>query len=136
MGIVAPSIPSFLQAGASAQEILKLLRPNTTNGGNGDGKTGLTPKDVKGELVLEEVSFSYPERPSVTIFDHFSLRVPAGKVTAVVGYSGSGNSTIVSLLQRWYNLNEGKIYLDGRDTQELDLKWLRGQIGLVQQVGV
>lgn len=131
MGIIAPSIPSFLKAGASAQQVLKLLRPN--DGKTVDQQSGLRPKTVIGKLTLENVSFSYPERPDVPVFQDLSLEIPAGKMTAIVGYSGSGKSTVVGLIQRWYSPTEGKVFLDGMDISKLDLEWLRSQIGLVQQ---
>ncbi|KAE8445589.1 hypothetical protein EG329_013222 [Mollisiaceae sp. DMI_Dod_QoI] len=133
MGMIAPSIPSFLQAGGSAQQVLKLLQPKISETRNFHQQSGLRPQDIDGEFILENVSFSYPQRPSVSILGGLSLTIPAGKVTAIVGYSGSGKSTIISLVERWYIPTKGRIYLDGRDIQKLDLKWLRSQIGLVQQ---
>ncbi|KAH9229152.1 hypothetical protein K456DRAFT_1753026 [Colletotrichum gloeosporioides 23] len=65
--------------------------------------------------------------------DNYSLHIPAGKTTALVGASGSGKSTIVGLLERWYNPASGTITLDGRPIEQLNLQWLRKQIRLVQQ---
>lgn len=134
MGLIAPSIPSFLQAAASAQQVLKLLDEAETAGENGEKGLILKPVGITGQLELENVVFSYPERPAITILDHLSLKIPAEQVTAVVGYSGSGKSTIIGLIERWYNPNSGSIFLDGKDIKQFDLDWLRGQIGLVQQV--
>ena len=63
----------------------------------------------------------------------FSLRIPAGKTVALVGSSGSGKSTVVRLLERFYDPTSGSITLDGNDLRKLNVKWLRKQIGLVLQ---
>lgn len=88
---------------------------------------------VDGLIELKDVSFSYPTRPDVPVFSHFSLIAPAGKVTALVGESGSGKSTIVNLVERFYDVQKGSIYLDGTDIRTLDLQWLRKKVGLVSQ---
>ena len=134
MALIAPSIPSFIQAAAAAQQVLKILDENAQPGGNGDQGLKLKPGGIIGHLELSNVVFSYPERPTVTILDNLSLDIPAERVTAVVGYSGSGKSTIIGLLERWYSPNSGSISLDGTDIAQHDLGWLRSQIGLVQQV--
>lgn len=66
--------------------------------------------------------------------ENLCLDFEARKVTAIVGASGSGKSTVVGLTERWYDPLEGQIYLDGVDIKELNVRWLRSQIGLVQQV--
>ena len=134
MGLVAPSIPVFLKAAASAQQLLKLLDKDKSTGDKADQILKLKPKAIRGQLQIRNVTFSYPERPKVTILDNLSLDIPAEQVTAVVGYSGSGKSTIIGLLERWYSPANGSICLDGTDIEQLDLHWLRDQIGLVQQV--
>ncbi|KAJ3962720.1 hypothetical protein N0V92_000512 [Colletotrichum tropicale] len=72
-------------------------------------------------------------RPDTRVLDNYSLHIPAGKTTALVGASGSGKSTIVGLLERWYNPASGTITLDGKPIEQLNLQWLRKQIRLVQQ---
>ncbi|KAK7432493.1 hypothetical protein QQZ08_001058 [Neonectria magnoliae] len=96
-------------------------------------KSGEIPSDTIGEIELENITFAYPTRPGTTVLDNFSLKVPAGKVTALVGQSGSGKSTIVGLIERWYNPRTGTIKLDGRSIDKLNLNWLRKNIRLVQQ---
>lgn len=132
MGIIAPSIPNFIQAATSAQQVLKLLDRKETFASHSTPKLQL--ENPNWELKLQDVVFAYPKRASVPVLDAFSLTVPARKVTAVVGQSGSGKSTIVSLLERWYTPQSGSITLDGIDIASIDLKWLRSNIGLVQQV--
>jgi len=126
---------------------------------------GIQAPDVSSQddIVLENVNFAYPIRHDVKVLDNLSLRFPAGKMTAIVGASGSGKSTIVGLLERWYELDgnmidnmlvsnpndincwdgangletlyfrNGNITVGGRNLHEIDLKWWRSQIGLVQQ---
>lgn len=88
---------------------------------------------LEGHIQFNNVSFSYPSRPEVTIFDKLSLDIPAGKIVALVGGSGSGKSTVISLIERFYEPLLGEILLDGTNIKELDIKWLRQQIGLVNQ---
>ena len=89
---------------------------------------------IAGELTVKDVSFAYPARPSIQILNSISLNFPANKVTALVGASGCGKSTIISLLERFYDPAEGQICLDGHDIKDLNLQWLRSQMRLVQQV--
>ncbi|KII86752.1 hypothetical protein PLICRDRAFT_55662 [Plicaturopsis crispa FD-325 SS-3] len=95
--------------------------------------SGLKPEKVEGEIVLEHVDFNYPSRPNVPIVKDLSLRFPAGKTAALVGASGSGKSTVISLVERFYDPLRGSVKLDGVDLKELNIKWLRSQIGLVSQ---
>jgi ATP-binding cassette subfamily B (MDR/TAP) protein 1 len=94
---------------------------------------GLKPEKVKGTIALEDVQFNYPARPGVPIFKDLSISFAAGKTSALVGASGSGKSTIVSLIERFYDPFSGSVSLDGYDLRLLNLKWLRSQIGLVSQ---
>ncbi|XP_059662527.1 ABC transporter B family member 15-like [Cornus florida] len=96
-------------------------------------KKGKALSYVRGELEFKEISFSYPSRPDTPILQGLNLRVPACKTVGLVGGSGSGKSTIISLLQRFYNPIEGEILLDGYKINKLHLKWLRSQMGLVNQ---
>ena len=75
------------------------------------------------------VQFAYPSSPAVMIFKDFTLKVPAAKKVALVG----GKSTVVSILQRFYDPLGGEILLDGVAIDKLQLKWLRSQMGLVSQ---
>jgi ATP-binding cassette subfamily B (MDR/TAP) protein 1 len=94
---------------------------------------GLKPSTVVGEITLENVDFNYPARPDVQILKNLSLTFPTGKTTALVGASGSGKSTIISLVERFYDPLAGSVRLDGVDIRDLNVKWLRSQIGLVSQ---
>lgn len=94
---------------------------------------GLKPSTVAGEITIENVDFNYPARPDVRILKKLSLTFPTGKTTALVGASGSGKSTIISLVERFYDPLAGTVRLDGVDIRDLNVKWLRSQIGLVSQ---
>ncbi|KAI2496396.1 ABC transporter [Fragilaria crotonensis] len=94
---------------------------------------GLKPGSVQGELVFDNVSFAYPTRSETNVFDGFSLRIAPGETVALVGASGSGKSTTVQLIERFYDPTSGSLTLDGHDLRTLNVKWLRSQIGLVSQ---
>ncbi|GGK29908.1 putative ABC transporter ATP-binding protein YknV [Caldalkalibacillus thermarum] len=88
-------------------------------------------KEVQGEIVLERVSFSYDGKREV--LKEISLRIPAGQTVALVGHTGSGKSTIVNLIARFYDPTRGRIFLDGHDLKEVQLASLRRQISIVLQ---
>ncbi|KAH7667278.1 Xenobiotic-transporting ATPase protein [Dioscorea alata] len=90
-------------------------------------------QSITGEVEFKDIKFAYPSRPETIVLNEFNLKVPAGKTLALVGSSGSGKSTVISLLQRFYDPINGSILLDGVDIQRLKLKWLRSQLGLVSQ---
>ncbi|GAB7328849.1 hypothetical protein MBLNU13_g00727t2 [Cladosporium sp. NU13] len=94
---------------------------------------GLRPEQCTGNIELKDVVFSYPSRPDSQVLGGLSLSIPAGKTTALVGASGSGKSTCVALLERWYDQTAGSITLDGQDIRGLNLRYLRTKIRLVQQ---
>ncbi|KAG6429222.1 hypothetical protein SASPL_107267 [Salvia splendens] len=96
-------------------------------------ESGIKLDSVKGEIELKHVSFKYPTRPDVQIFRDLSLTIHGQKTVALVGESGSGKSTVISLLQRFYDPDSGRITLDGVEIQKFQLKWLRQQMGLVSQ---
>ncbi|XP_072958940.1 ABC transporter B family member 11-like [Typha angustifolia] len=95
--------------------------------------TGVTLETVKGNIEFQHVSFRYPTRSDVQIFQDMCLTIRAGKTVALVGESGCGKSTVISLLQRFYDPDSGHILLDGVEIQKFQLRWLRQQMGLVSQ---
>ncbi|KAI8865317.1 hypothetical protein GQ42DRAFT_129636, partial [Ramicandelaber brevisporus] len=82
---------------------------------------------------FENVTFAYPQRPESPILSDFSLAVSPGTVVAIAGASGSGKSTISSLLLRFYDPQAGRVLLDGRDIRDFDVGWLRSQLAIVPQ---
>lgn len=108
-----------------------MIERNTVS--KSSSKTGRKLNKLDGYIQFKDVNFSYPSRPDVIIFNKLSLDIPAGKIVALVGGSGSGKSTVISLIERFYEPLSGEILLDGHNIKELDLKWFRQQIGLVNQ---
>ncbi|XP_030354742.1 ATP-binding cassette sub-family B member 10, mitochondrial isoform X2 [Strigops habroptila] len=98
----------------------------------GEGVT-LGKDTFRGALEFKDVEFAYPTRPETSIFKDFSLSIPAGSVMALVGSSGTGKSTIVSLLLRLYDPISGTITVDGFDIRQLNPLWFRTKIGTVSQ---
>nr|QTW43701.1 ABCB10 [Eurytemora affinis] len=95
---------------------------------------GLIPsKGCKGDIRFSNLHFSFPSRPNSKILNALELHIPANTIVAVVGPSGSGKSTLASLLLRLYEPQEGHIFLDDKNIQDLDPSWLRRYIGTVSQ---
>jgi ATP-binding cassette subfamily B protein len=88
---------------------------------------------VKGDLVFDDVRFSYPSRPEVMVLRGVNLSVAAGEAVAIVGPSGGGKSTLFDLILRFYDPDGGAIRLDGIDLRRLDPAELRANVGLVRQ---
>ncbi|CAM6101080.1 unnamed protein product [Calypogeia fissa] len=131
LGQAMPNVTAFAKGRAAAYKIFLLIdHEPQINKPDPDAKT---LEKVDGRIDLRQVSFAYPSRPDVQIFKDFSLTIPAGKTVAIVGTSGSGKSTVVSLIERFYDPISGEVLLDDHDIKTLDLKWLRGQTGLVNQ---
>ncbi|KAJ0968075.1 hypothetical protein J5N97_024992 [Dioscorea zingiberensis] len=84
-------------------------------------------------VELKGLEFYYPSRPNDMIFKDLDLRVNAGKTMALVGMSGSGKSTVLALILRFYDPTAGKVMIDGKDISKFQLKSLRKHISLVQQ---
>jgi ATP-binding cassette subfamily B protein len=95
------------------------------------GSLSLPTSNIKGEIKLNNITFAYNERQPVV--ENLSLNIPAGDTIAIVGSTGSGKSTLVKLLLRFYELHSGTITLDGIDIREINLTDLRKSIGLVSQ---
>ena len=102
-------------------------------GGGGGGAGGGAGSAMVGEVRFEAVSFAYPTRPDLTVLKDFTLTVPPNSTCALVGASGSGKSTALSLLLRYYDVTGGVVRIDGHDVRELDPRWLRTNMGFVQQ---
>ncbi|KXH59617.1 hypothetical protein CSAL01_04168 [Colletotrichum salicis] len=129
--ILAPYFIDFTKATTAAARIFLLIDRQSRIDPFAD--TGKTPPGITGEIEINNITFAYPTRPSATVLVNFSLKVPAGQVTALVGPSGSGKSTIIGLVERWYDPTSGAIKIDGTPIDQLNLKWLRKNVRLVQQ---
>ena len=84
-------------------------------------------------ISLDSVSFNYPTRPDVNVLQDLSISVKPGQTIALVGPSGCGKSTVVSLIERFYDPLNGGVLLDDVDIRELNISWLRTQLGIVSQ---
>ncbi|MEG4228232.1 ABC transporter ATP-binding protein [Microcoleus sp. N9_B2] len=122
------TLDQYQRAMASTNRVMQLL---DTPIAIRTGDIRLPVSSIKGELVFKNVTFSYNQRKP--ILQYFSLTLPAGKTTAIVGATGSGKSTLVKLILRLYEVQYGNIYLDGIELNNLNLKDLRRSIGLVSQ---
>ncbi|RYC61987.1 hypothetical protein CHU98_g4209 [Xylaria longipes] len=131
LGNIAPNLQAFGTALAAAAKIFHTidrvspLDPTTDEGEKLD--------KVEGSIRLQNVKHIYPSRPEVVVMKDVTLDIPAGKTTALVGASGSGKSTIVGLVERFYDPVAGQVLLDGHEVSKLNLRWLRQQISLVSQ---
>ena len=122
------TLDQYQRAMASTNRVMNLL---DTPIAIRTGDIRLPISSIKGELEFKNVTFSYNQRKP--ILQYFSLTLPAGKTTAIVGATGSGKSTLVKLILRLYEVQYGNIYLDGIELNNLNLKDLRRAIGLVSQ---
>ncbi|MCB0976022.1 MAG: ABC transporter ATP-binding protein, partial [Acidimicrobiales bacterium] len=123
------SITNVLQSGiASAERVFELLDAVEESA---DPPATADQGPTRGRVEFEDVSFSYlPDRPLIT---DLSLKVEPGQTVAIVGPTGAGKTTLVNLIMRFYDIDSGRITLDGRDTAEMSRRELRSQIGMVLQ---
>ncbi|KAL3834874.1 hypothetical protein ACJIZ3_009610 [Penstemon smallii] len=131
LGQTSPSLNAFAAGQAAAYKMFETIeRKPKIDASNADG---IILDEIKGEIELKDIYFKYPARPEVQIFAGFSLHVPSGKTAALVGQSGSGKSTVISLLERFYDPDSGDVLIDGVNLKKLKLQWIRANMGLVSQ---
>ncbi|XP_062479629.1 ATP-dependent translocase ABCB1 isoform X2 [Pezoporus occidentalis] len=94
---------------------------------------GEKPETFGGSIMIKDLAFNYPNRPGVKILQGLNLKVEKGQTLALVGSSGCGKSTVIQLLERFYDPLGGEMLFDGKNTKTLNIKWLRAQIGIVSQ---
>ncbi|NXH11658.1 MDR3 protein, partial [Bucco capensis] len=123
--------PDYAKAKVSAAHLLLLFErvPSIDS----YSKEGEKPKSFGGNITFKDVSFSYPNRPEVRVLQGLNLHVEKGQTLALVGSSGCGKSTVVQLLERFYDPLDGEVLFDGQNTKSLNIQWLRAQIGIVSQ---
>ncbi|KAM7505898.1 hypothetical protein LguiB_004802 [Lonicera macranthoides] len=131
LGQTSPSLNAFAAGQAAAYKMFETINRKPII--DAYDNSGIILEDIKGDIELKDVYFRYPARPEVQIFAGFSLRVPSSSTTALVGQSGSGKSTVISLLERFYDPDSGEVFIDGVNLKNLRLKWIREQMGLVSQ---
>ncbi len=96
-----------------------------------ENKGTLRPSQIKGDITFDNVWFAYDDEQYV--IKDVSFEIPAGKTLAIVGATGAGKSTIINLLSRFYNINQGTITIDGTDIKNYDIQSLRTHLGVVLQ---
>lgn len=130
MSLLFGQVVRGMSAGARVFEYLVIKPTIPVTGG-----IQMPLETIHGQVDFRNVTFCYPTRPAQTVLKDFSLTMPAGKMVALCGSSGAGKSTVASLLERFYDVDSGKIFLDGHDLTVLDPTWLRGSvIGFIHQV--
>ncbi|KAL4324379.1 hypothetical protein GQ457_11G012980 [Hibiscus cannabinus] len=126
-----PNLTGITEATVAATRIFEMINRIPTI--DAEDRKGKALSYVRGEIEFKDIYFSYPSRPDSPVLQGLNLRIPAGKSIGLVGGSGSGKSTTIALLQRFYDPTEGEVLLDGYKIRRLQLKWLRSQMGLVSQ---
>ncbi|KAF8661855.1 hypothetical protein HU200_056814 [Digitaria exilis] len=131
LGQASPSMKAFAGGQAAAYKMFETI--NRTPEIDAYSTTGRKLEDIRGDIEFRDVYFSYPTRPDEQIFKGFSLTIPSGMTIALVGQSGSGKSTVISLIERFYDPQRGDVMIDGINLKEFQLRWIRSKIGLVSQ---
>mmetsp|Transcript_8851 Transcript_8851/g.26747 ORF Transcript_8851/g.26747 Transcript_8851/m.26747 type:complete len:1342 (-) Transcript_8851:785-4810(-) len=131
LGSVSRAVDTFSQARKAVKEAVDVIGRKPAIDTKDEG--GLRPTSVEGHVVFDKVSFSYPTRPGVKVCEKLCLELRPGTTLALAGASGSGKSTVVQLLQRFYDPREGRILLDGNDLRDLNVRWLRQNMAIVSQ---
>ncbi|KAI9003354.1 P-loop containing nucleoside triphosphate hydrolase protein [Hyaloraphidium curvatum] len=128
---MSPLVTAVFQAQGAAYSIFTTIdRKSPINYEDPGGKQLTT---VEGNIEFRNVDFEYPTRNEVKVLQNFSLMISKGKTTALVGASGSGKSTIVKLVERFYDPSAGEVLLDGVSLKDLNVRWLRQQMAIVGQ---
>jgi ATP-binding cassette subfamily B (MDR/TAP) protein 1 len=131
LGQAQINFPDVAKGGAATKRVFAIVDRKTAI--DAFNEKGVRPMECTGNIELHDVTFAYPQRPDAPVFQKFNLSVEAGKTMALVGESGSGKSTVVSLIERFYDPVDGGVLLDGQDIRDLNLHWLRSHVGLVSQ---
>lgn len=131
VSIMAMYLPDSASGVVAAKEVFRLIdQSSKIDAVEPDGEVRSLGD---GSICLKEVGFYYPHRSEILVLRKMSLNIRKGQKVALVGYSGSGKSTVIQLLLRFYDPQEGLITVGGRDLKQLDVSWWRKQIGLVGQ---
>ena len=127
-------IGDYRKAKISFKSLFKIIEtPSEINAFEYANKDKQFPQEFKGKIEFKNVTFAYPTKPKQNILKNLSLVINPGEQAALVGYSGSGKSTIIQLIERFYDINEGEILIDNINIKDYNLYELRKKIGLVSQ---
>ncbi|CAM9155268.1 unnamed protein product [Pylaiella littoralis] len=133
IGQMGPNLQAVTEARSAAGHFLAVCGRKSSIDACSDKGMKPPPDSVRGQVELRDVHFAYPSRADDKVFEDFNLKVAAGTTVALVGASGVGKSTVVSLLERFYDPDQGSVLLDGVDIKDLNVQWLRSKLGLVSQ---
>uniref|UniRef100_A0A8C6F7D8 Phosphatidylcholine translocator ABCB4 n=1 Tax=Monodon monoceros TaxID=40151 RepID=A0A8C6F7D8_MONMO len=131
LGHASSFAPDYAKAKLSAAHLFSLFERQPLI--DSHSEEGLRPDKFEGNVTLNEVVFNYPTRPNVPVLQGLTLEVKKGQTLALVGSSGCGKSTVVQLLERFYDPLAGTVLLDGQEAKKLNIQWLRAQLGIVSQ---
>ncbi|XP_023591819.1 phosphatidylcholine translocator ABCB4 [Trichechus manatus latirostris] len=131
LGHASSFAPDYAKAKLSAAHLFMLFERQPLI--DSYSEEGLRPDKFEGNVTLGDIVFSYPTRPNVPVLQKLSLEVKKGQTLALVGSSGCGKSTVVQLLERFYDPMAGTVLFDGQEAKKLNVQWLRAQLGIVSQ---
>ena len=131
LGRVYAQIPDQKKARDSTKSALAII--NRASKIDSMSESGLKPEMVVGNIEFKNVNFEYPSAPGIKVLQNFTLSIKNGETNALVGQSGSGKSTTIALLLRFYDVVGGSVEIDGIDIKDLNVQWLRRKIGIVSQ---
>ncbi|XP_074048995.1 ATP-dependent translocase ABCB1 isoform X2 [Macrotis lagotis] len=131
LGQTSSFAPDYAKAKISASHIIMLLEQKPLI--DSYSEEGEKLEMFEGNVSLNGVVFNYPTRPDLPVLQGLSLEVKKGQTLALVGSSGCGKSTVVQLLERFYDPLAGEVSVDGQNVKKLNVQWLRAQLGIVSQ---
>jgi ATP-binding cassette subfamily B (MDR/TAP) protein 1 len=131
IGQIAPCIATFAEAKVAASDAFQIIDRKSQI--DIENPTGLKPSSIEGNIEFKGVNFGYPTKKDKLILDGVTFKIKKNEKTAFVGESGCGKTTSMQLIERFYDILGGSITLDGNDLKDLNLKWLRSNIGYVSQ---
>ena len=127
-------VSEYTKAKKAFSSVFRTMDTKTLIDPSEEGNKGkITPENLKGKIEFKNVTFAYPTRPDQKILRDISLTIPEGHSAALVGYSGCGKSTIIQLIERYYDADKGEVLIDGINIKDYNLYQLRKKIGLVSQ---
>ena len=128
LGALSSLYEDFMKALGASERVFELMdRTPTVVGGD------LKPQGISGHITFSGLHFAYPSRPDLPVLKGLDLELRPGEVVALVGHSGSGKSTVAALMSRLYDPQSGRIEFDGHPYENLNVEWVREQVGVVSQ---
>lgn len=123
------NFPEFVKAKTAAGMLFKLIYRKSKTGDVMEGNN----TEIRGNVLFESVKFSYPQRPMQPVMTDLHFSAHSGQTVALVGPSGTGKSTCIAMLERFYDVSGGALRIDGQNIKSLSLHHLRTQMALVGQ---